>query len=72
MRVGVGGEFRFGDKVLALDWDCVCGHPANERHSDGVGAVVEQGMVDALAAMWGLIRVCRWVRSQEGSSPCLA
>lgn len=45
------------DGQFILDRDCVCGHPANERHSDGVGAIVEQGMVDALAAMWGLIQV---------------
>ena len=35
-----------------LDRDCVCGYPANARNADGVGAVVEHCMVDALAAMW--------------------
>ena len=45
------------EEQFILDRDCVCGHPVNARHSDGVGAIVEQGMVDALAAMWGLVRV---------------
>ena len=35
-----------------LDMDCVCGVSENARNADGVGAVVEHCMVDALAAMW--------------------